>query len=48
MPVDYIEDGKDATVSYNTLDFSFRNDTGKDLTLYAYCDDVNVGVKIFR
>lgn len=44
--VDYIEDGRDATVSYNTLDLKFRNDTGKDLKLYAWCDDINVYAKI--
>lgn len=44
--VDYIEDGKDATVSYNTLDLKFVNNTGKDIKLYAWCDDVNVCAKI--
>lgn len=44
--VDYIEDGKDATVSYNTLDLKFQNNTGKDLKLYAWCDDINVYAKI--
>ena len=45
-PVDYIEDGKDATVSYNTLDLKFINNTGNDIKLYAWCDDVNVYCKI--
>lgn len=45
-PVDYIEDGKDATVSYNTLDLKFVNNTGNDIKLYAWCDDVNVYAKI--
>jgi len=44
--VDYIEDGKDATVSYNTLDLKFVNNTGKDIKLYAWCDDANVWAKI--
>lgn len=44
--VDYIEDGKDATVSYNTLDFSFKNNTGKAIKLLASCDDTNVYVSI--
>lgn len=44
--VDYIEDGKDATVSYNTLDLKFVNNTGKDIKLYASCDDKNVYAKI--
>lgn len=44
--VDYIEDGKDATVSYDTLDLKFKNDTDTDLKLYTWCDDVNVYAKI--
>ena len=46
--VDYIEDGKDATVSYNTLDLKFKNDTGNDIKLYTWCDDVNVYAKICK
>ena len=46
--VDYIEDGKDATVSYNTLDFSFKNETGSDIKLFASCDDVNVYASISK
>lgn len=46
--VDYIEDGKDATVSYNTLDLKFVNNTGKDVKLYAWCDDKNVCAKITK
>lgn len=45
-PVDYIEDGKDATVSYNTLDLKFINNTGSEIKLYTWCDDVNVCAKI--
>ena len=44
--VDYIEDGKDATVSYNTLDLKFVNNTGKEIKLYTWCDDANVCAKI--
>ena len=47
-PVDYIEDGKDATVSYNTLDLKFTNNTGTDIKLYTWCDDVNVCAKISK
>lgn len=46
--VDYIEDGKDATVSYNTLDYSFQNNTGSTIKLYASCDDVNVYASISK
>jgi vancomycin resistance protein YoaR len=44
--VDYIEDGKDATVSYNTKDLKLTNNTGKNIKLYTWCDDVNVCAKI--
>ena len=44
--VDYIQKGKDATVSYNTLDLKFTNNTEKELKLYTWCDDVNVYAKI--
>lgn len=46
--VDYIEDGKDATVSYNTLDFAFKNNTGKDIKLFTSCDDKNVYASISK
>ena len=46
--VDYIEDGKDATVSYNTLEFAFQNNTGHDIKLFASCDDVNVYASISK
>lgn len=44
--VNYIEEGKDATVSYDTLDFKFKNETGNDIKLYTWCDDTNVYAKI--
>ena len=44
--VDYIAKGKDATVSYNTLDLKFTNNTENEIKLYTWCDDVNVYAKI--
>lgn len=44
--VDYIAAGKDAAVSYNTLDLKFTNNSENDIKLYAWCDDVNVCAKI--
>lgn len=44
--VDYIADGKDATVSYNTLDLKFTNNSKNDIKIYTWCDDVNVYAKI--
>ena len=46
--VDYIEDGKDASVSYNTVDLKFKNETGNDLKFYVSCDNSNVNAKICK
>lgn len=46
--VPYIEDGKDATISYDTLDLKFKNETGNILKLYTWCDDINVYAKICK
>ena len=46
--VDYIEKGKDATVSYNTLDLKFQNNFSNDIKLYTWCDDKNVYAKICK
>lgn len=45
-PVNYIEAGKDATISYGSLDLKFKNNTGKKIKIYASSDNVNVTVKI--
>lgn len=45
-PVPYIESGKDATVSYGSVDLKFKNNTGNRIKIYASSDDVNVTVKI--
>lgn len=45
--VSYIEEGKDAAVSYSGgLDLKFTNNTGNDIKLYVTCDDDSVDVKI--
>ena len=45
--VSYIEEGKDAAVSYSGgLDLKFINNTGNDIKLYVTCDDDSVDVKI--
>lgn len=45
-PVHYVEEGKDATVSYGSVDLKFTNNTGKDIKIYASSDDTIVTVKI--
>ena len=45
--VTYIEEGKDAAVSYNSgLDLKFQNNTGKTLKIYASSDEDSVDVRI--
>lgn len=44
--VNYIEEGKDAAVSYGSLDLKFINKTGKDIKLHVGTDDVYVTAQI--
>lgn len=46
--VTYVPEGKDATISYGSLDFRFKNDGNYDIKLYFSSDDVNVSVKIVK
>ena len=46
--VPYIEKGKDAAVAYGSLDFKFRNNTGKDIKLVFEVNTNNVTVKIIE
>ncbi len=48
MPVAYIEEGKDATVSYGSLDLKFKNNNDFDIKLYCEVKDNKVTVKIFK
>lgn len=48
MPVDYIEDGKDAAVSYGSKDLSFKNETGTDLKIYVSIDEKKVSARICK
>jgi len=44
--VSYVAEGKDAAVSYGSLDLKFINKTGKDLKLHVGTDDVYVTAQI--
>lgn len=45
--VTYIEEGKDAAVSYSSgLDLKFTNNTGNDIKIYASSDNDSVDVRI--
>ena len=44
--VTYVEEGKDASVSYGTLDLKFKNNTGKDITIYMKSEENQVTARI--
>ena len=46
--VGYVPEGKDATVSYGSVDFKFKNNSSNDIKLYFSSDDENVTAKIVR
>ena len=46
--VPYIEDGKDAAVSYNTADLKFKNTLEYDVKIEAEVEDRKVEVKLLR
>ena len=44
--VPYIEDGKDAAVSYGSYDFKFKNNTGKTVKIFAGNTEDNVTIRL--
>lgn len=46
MTVDYMPNGQDATVSYGTIDFKFKNSTDKPVRISAVASDGKVTVSI--
>ena len=46
--VSYVPDGKDAAVSYGSIDFKFKNNTDNNIKLYFETDDVTLTVKIVK
>ena len=47
-PVPYVPEGKDAAVSFGSLDLKFVNHTGNKIKISAYCDENNVYIKIYK
>ncbi|EKC61409.1 VanW, partial [human gut metagenome] len=43
-----VSDGKDAAVSYGSIDFKFKNNTENNIKLYFETDDVTLTVKIVK
>ncbi len=46
--VSYVEEGKDASVSYGILDLKFENNTGSKIKIYMDSKDEKVNAKIVR
>lgn len=46
LPIGYVPGGQDATVSYGSLDFKFKNNTGFPIKLVATCQNRNVTVSV--
>ena len=47
-PVPYVPEGKDAAVSFGSLDLKFVNHTGSKIKILSSCDENNVYVKIYK
>lgn len=46
--VGYVPEGKDATISYGSLDFKFRNDTGHSIRIDAISDNKNITINLVQ
>lgn len=46
--VSYVPDGKDAAVSYGSVDFRFKNNSSNNIKLYFDTDDVTLTVRIVK
>lgn len=46
--VTYVPEGKDAAVSFGSLDFKFRNDTGHDIRIDATTDNQTITTKLVQ
>ena len=46
--IGYVPEGKDATISYGTLDFKFRNDFGHDIRIDATSDSNIITIKLIQ
>ena len=46
--VHYVPEGKDAAVSYGSVDFKFKNETGNDIKLYFSTDNITISATIVK
>jgi len=47
LPVPYVSAGKDATVSYGTLDLKFKNDRARDILIKAAVDQNKLTIELY-
>ena len=47
-PVDYVAQGKDATICYPYVDLKFKNNTNSDITIKANCDGNQVTIEFWN
>lgn len=47
-PVDYVAQGKDATICYPYVDLKFKNTTDSDITIKSICDGKTVTVELWH
>ncbi len=46
--VSYVEEGKDAAVSYGSVDFKFRNDNDYDIKIYSSSSANTIDIRIVK
>lgn len=46
--VTYVPEGKDAAVSYGSLDLKFRNDSGHDIRIDAATNNETITIKLIQ
>lgn len=46
--VSYVEEGKDAAVSYGSVDFKFRNDNNYDIKIYSSSSANTIDIRIVK
>ena len=46
--VPYIEEGKDATIAFPSLDFKFKNNLENNIKIYAETDGNTITIKIVK
>ena len=46
--VGYVPEGRDAAISYGSMDLKFKNNTGNDIKMYLSSDDYTITVRIVK